>query len=245
LRPQNLYVTSAANVLTDALILVTPIPVLWNLEVSRRRKLVLSLLLFPGVFVIAAALIRVIMSLEAQPSALNINRWGVRETVAGIIAVNVPILRPMLRKSFWTRGPVLSQPSTGRGTGFGKSNASGKWTSTSSSVPTRHSRPYMSYDPEQQQAPTKGGSVIELTDVLSERSNNSGRSRNNSEDFIIQKSQPPYRHDHAGNDRVLVETSFESSVEYCYENQRPVVPRGLGKEDSNYVASVIHTPGRN
>lgn len=186
------------------------------------------------------------MSLEAQPSALNINRWGVRETVAGIIAVNVPILRPMLRSSFWTSGPVLSQPSKSRGTDFGKSNASGKWTLSSSSAPTRHSRPYMNYDPEQQQpAPTKGGSVIELTDVLSERSNNSGRSRSNSEDFIIQPAQQSYRQEHAGNDRVLVETSFESSVEYCYENHRPAVPRGLGKEDSNYVASVMHTPGRN
>lgn len=101
----------------------------------------------------------------------------------------------------------------------------------------------MSYDAEQQ-APTKGGSVIELTDHVSERSNNSGRSRNNSQDFIIQKAQPQYRQDHVGNDRVLVETSFESSVEYCYEDPRPAVPRGLGKEDSNYVASVIHTPGR-
>ena len=103
----------------------------------------------------------------------------------------------------------------------------------------------MSYDPEQQLPPTKGGSVIELTDHVSERSNNSGRSRSNSEDLIIQRTQQPYRHDHAGNDRVLVETSFESSVEYCYEDPRPAVPRGLGKEDSNYVASVIHTPGRN
>jgi len=233
-------------VLTDALILVTPIPVLWNLEASRRRKLVLSLLLFPGVFVIAAALIRVIMSLEAQPSALNINRWGVRETVAGIIAVNVPILRPMLRKSFWTRGPVLSAPSNSHGTGFGGRSTSGKWTLSSSSAPThRASRPYMSYDVEQPQAPTKGESIIELTDQASERSNNSGRSRANSEELIIQRTQPPYRPDHVGNDRVLVERSFESRVEYCYEDPRPAVPRGLGKEDSNYVASVIHTPGRN
>lgn len=102
----------------------------------------------------------------------------------------------------------------------------------------------MSYDPEQQ-VPTKGGTEIELTDVLSERSNNSGRSRNNSQDLIIQPAQHSYRQEHAGNDRVLVETSFESSVEYCYENHRPAVPRGLGKEDSNYVASVMHTPGRN
>lgn len=184
------------------------------------------------------------MSLESEPSAMSINRWGVRETVAGIVAVNVPILRPMLRKSFWTRGPVLSQPSNSHETGFGGHNTSGKWTMSSSSAPTRPFRSYMNYDTEQQ-APTKGGSVMELTDHVSERSNNSGRSRNNSEDLIIQKAQQPYRPEHVGNDGVLVETSFQSSVEYCYDDPRPAVPRGLGKEEPTYVASVVHTPRRN
>ena len=229
---------------------------LWNLEVSRRRKLGLSLLLFPGVFVIAAALIRVILTLESQPSALNINRWGVRETVAGIIAVNVPILRPIIRTSFWTRGPVLSQPSKSNGSGFGDRGTSGKWTLSSSSGTSTRARPYMPYDAEQQKPratglDAKGGTVIELTDHSDERSNNSSQSRNNSQELIIQRAQPPYRaqaphrQDQAGNDGVLVETRFESSVEYCHESLRPAVPRGLGKEDSNYVTSVSHTGGRN
>lgn len=61
---------------------------------ERKRKVGLALLLFPGVFVIAAALTRCIMSLSVNPNALNINRWGGRETVAGIVAVNPPILKP-------------------------------------------------------------------------------------------------------------------------------------------------------
>jgi hypothetical protein len=32
--------------------------------------------------------------LVAHPSALTINSWGVRETIAGIISVNIPIIRP-------------------------------------------------------------------------------------------------------------------------------------------------------
>jgi hypothetical protein len=203
------------------------------------RKIVLSLLLFPGVFVIAAALIRVIMSLEARPSALNINRWGVRETIAGIIAVNIPILRPILRASFWTPGPVTSQTSNSY-----TSSTQGKKTATSSLATSHHARPYMSYDVEKQDAPIKGGTAIELKDLASERSNDSGRSRTDSEEFIIEQAEPPYRHDDEDHDGVLVETHFESSVEYCRQSLRPAVPNGLNKEDSGYVANIRHSRRR-
>jgi hypothetical protein len=68
-------------------------------------------LLSSGVFVITAALIRVISTLAANPSALVINRWGVRETLVGIIAVNVPILRPLFSKAFWVPGATKGSSS--------------------------------------------------------------------------------------------------------------------------------------
>lgn len=93
-KPQNFYVTTVCNVITDAAILCVPLPMIWMLRADWKRKVGLALLLLPGIFVITAALIRVVMSLKAHPSALNVNRWGVRETIAGIICVNLPILRP-------------------------------------------------------------------------------------------------------------------------------------------------------
>ncbi|KAF5623215.1 integral membrane protein PTH11 [Fusarium sp. NRRL 25303] len=65
------------------------------------RKLVIGLLLSSGAFVIAAAITRVVLTLSANPSALTINAWGVRETIVGILTVNIPILRPIFSKSFW------------------------------------------------------------------------------------------------------------------------------------------------
>lgn len=91
---QNFYVSTVLNVLTDAAVLAIPLPLLWTLQVPKRQKIALVLMLCSGMFVIAAALIRITMTLVGDPSALNINRWGVRETIAGIIAVNVPIIRP-------------------------------------------------------------------------------------------------------------------------------------------------------
>jgi len=91
---QNFYVSTVLNVLTDVAVLAIPVPLLWALQVPKRQKIWLVLLLCSGFFVIAAAIIRITMTLMANPSALTINRWGVRETIAGIIAVNIPIVRP-------------------------------------------------------------------------------------------------------------------------------------------------------
>ncbi|EEU42212.1 uncharacterized protein NECHADRAFT_79907 [Fusarium vanettenii 77-13-4] len=65
-------------------------------------KLVIGLLLSSGLFVISAAIIRATLTLSAHPSALAVNEWGVRETLVGIITVNIPILRPMFKRSFWS-----------------------------------------------------------------------------------------------------------------------------------------------
>ncbi|KAI0019298.1 hypothetical protein F4780DRAFT_793384 [Xylariomycetidae sp. FL0641] len=107
---QNFLVTVVLNVLTDASILCIPLPLLWKLQIPIRKKLVIGILLSSGLFVISAALIRTILTLASHPSALTINRWGVRETIVGIISVNVPILRPLFNRSFW-RGNRLAPTS--------------------------------------------------------------------------------------------------------------------------------------
>jgi len=91
--------------MTDASLLSIPIPMLWKLKVPLKKKIIIGLILSSGVFVIAAAIIRAVLSLDTVPSASNINRWGVRETIIGLITVNIPVLRPLLTKSFWRLGP--------------------------------------------------------------------------------------------------------------------------------------------
>jgi hypothetical protein len=91
------------------MILAIPIPMLWKLQVRFSKKLVISALLCSGLFVIAAAIIRAVLTLGSTPSGLNINRWGVRETIVGLITVNAPILRPMFNKGFWSRDSYHSR----------------------------------------------------------------------------------------------------------------------------------------
>jgi hypothetical protein len=96
------------NVVTDTMILAIPIPMLWKLQVRFSKKLVIGVLLCSGLFVIAAAIIRAVLTLGSTPSGLNINRWGVRETIVGLITVNAPILRPIFNKGFWSKGSFNS-----------------------------------------------------------------------------------------------------------------------------------------
>ncbi|KAF2163906.1 hypothetical protein M409DRAFT_25683 [Zasmidium cellare ATCC 36951] len=103
LRSQNFIVCTTLNVLTDAALLCVPLPLLWKLRIPIRKRITLSILLGSGIFIITAAIVRIVMTLGSHPSALTINRWGVRETIAGIAAVNAPIMKPMFKKSFWNR----------------------------------------------------------------------------------------------------------------------------------------------
>ena len=128
---QNFVVTVVLNVITDAAILVVPLPLLWKLKIPAQRKIVIGLLLCSGLFVISAAIIRVVLTLGSNPSALNINRWGVRETIVGIVAVNLPILKPLCQKSFWT-GASFKASSLAHGTSHNINDPHGPYELSSS-----------------------------------------------------------------------------------------------------------------
>ncbi|PSK40021.1 hypothetical protein B9Z65_7961 [Elsinoe australis] len=113
-RIQNIYVVSIFNIVTDVAILSIPVPLLWRLQVPKKQKIVVALFLMTGVVVIIAAVIRITVTLGSNPSTTTINAWGVRETIIGIICVNIPVLRPLFGRRFWSSNPDskgLSAPS--------------------------------------------------------------------------------------------------------------------------------------
>ncbi|KAK6217172.1 cation diffusion facilitator 1 protein [Colletotrichum tabaci] len=106
-RPQNFWVLLWLNILTDAALLTIPIPILWHLRVSLKRKIGVAILLSSGVFVISTAVVRAVTTLGGAPSIININRWGFRETAVGLITVTLPVLSPLATRAFWRRGPYI------------------------------------------------------------------------------------------------------------------------------------------
>ncbi|KAK1479923.1 hypothetical protein CCUS01_00477 [Colletotrichum cuscutae] len=91
-RPQNFWMLLWLNVLTDAALLSIPVPILWHLRVSLRRKIGVGILLSSGVFVISTA-----EFVRSRP-------WA---TAVGLITVTLPVLSPLFTRAFWRRGPYI------------------------------------------------------------------------------------------------------------------------------------------
>ncbi|KAF2993034.1 hypothetical protein E8E13_000226 [Curvularia kusanoi] len=100
--PNILITTSCVNAVTDIFLLSVPVSLLWNLNKPLRTRIAVFILLASGLFVLAACIIRVSLTVVPHIFVLNIARWGVREFAVGIVAVNSASLRPMFRYSFWT-----------------------------------------------------------------------------------------------------------------------------------------------
>ncbi|KAL4924956.1 uncharacterized protein BDV17DRAFT_294905 [Aspergillus undulatus] len=151
----NYIVIAASNVVTDAILLSIPIPLLAKVKLALQRKLVIGVLLCGGVFVMAATLLRCILSIQDISSINNSTIWAIRETFVAIIAVNAPCIKPLFSSSIWLKSSS-KDPSSGPGTyGYGKSNASfglsaigrsGKHTQLDSNPGTRPGRESDEYD---------------------------------------------------------------------------------------------------
>lgn len=76
---------------------------LWKLRIPLKAKLITAIFLCSGVFVVAAAGIRLAMTYSKNPSTLTMNVWGTLETSSAIIAVNTTMLRPLFTRKFWGR----------------------------------------------------------------------------------------------------------------------------------------------
>jgi hypothetical protein len=143
--------------------LAIPIPMLWGLQIKFSKKVAIGLFICSGTFVIAAAIVRAALTLGNTPSGLNINRWGVRETIVGIITVNLPILRPMFRRGFWY------------GTGFVEESSSSY---TRSRHPTKNGYGHGTFELRSQMDSkgVHGSSDVELVNVPRSSSRSSRRS---------------------------------------------------------------------
>ncbi|KAL8821621.1 MAG: hypothetical protein Q9223_000364 [Gallowayella weberi] len=94
---------SIPNILTDAALLVLPIPFVWQLHLPKAQKLGLTSVFILGVFVIGVSIARFtfIINLDlASPDItwnfVNVQIWTGVESHVGIICACLPSLRPLL-----------------------------------------------------------------------------------------------------------------------------------------------------
>ncbi|KAK4118340.1 hypothetical protein N657DRAFT_628583 [Parathielavia appendiculata] len=95
-----LYVLSVLipDVLTDVYLLAIPLPLLWAVNISLKKKLSLTALFSGVLFVIAAAIVRGVVILTSGPEgAVTGSEWAIREEFVSIVVSNLPILQPPIR----------------------------------------------------------------------------------------------------------------------------------------------------
>ncbi|KAK7942837.1 uncharacterized protein PG986_011950 [Apiospora aurea] len=100
-------VANAGVCSTDALIVATPIPLLWKVKLTSGRKVAVGLLLCSGIFIMIATILRCVMSLH-DIQGINVSTiWAIRETFIGIIAVNAAAIKPLFSQSKWMRSTLM------------------------------------------------------------------------------------------------------------------------------------------
>ncbi|KAK7413336.1 hypothetical protein QQX98_007779 [Neonectria punicea] len=97
--PAYVLVVVIPNILTDLYLLSIPLPLLWGVNISLRKKLTLMILFSGAIFVIMAATIRAVVILTAGlDGAISGSAWACRETFVSIIVTNLPIIQPLIRR---------------------------------------------------------------------------------------------------------------------------------------------------
>lgn len=122
------YTNAALNIFTDIIFaLVIPIIMLWSVQMNRLQKWSIISILGLGVLATAAALVKVSYlpgtgkSNDLLWDARNITIWTVVECNIGIVAGNLPCLKPLIRGIFG------SLSGSSRTTGSGNKNVGSKY----------------------------------------------------------------------------------------------------------------------
>ncbi|RVD81466.1 uncharacterized protein DFL_009330 [Arthrobotrys flagrans] len=108
------------NVVTDIMLLCIPLPLIIRAKLPLRRKLVISVLLGGGFFLIIAVILNNLFSLMYKFDGLYgtfnggfiqfgienpsfVLSWGTRETFVAVLVVNAPCIKPLISSSVWLK----------------------------------------------------------------------------------------------------------------------------------------------
>jgi hypothetical protein len=86
---------------TVAGILAIALPLIWEVKIPLRHKLIIGLFL-SGIFVITPTLLRCILTLAQANQIGNSTIWSIRETFVSLIAISAPAIKPLFNKNNWT-----------------------------------------------------------------------------------------------------------------------------------------------
>lgn len=119
---QNIAIATG-NVLVDAMLIVVPIRTLRDVQIALWRKVGIAFLLSLGLFVMAMAIARCILSVDNGPGVAQSSVWVFREALVTIFAINAPVLTALFRRETWQTRKSRTTGSGYHNTGSGDPNS--------------------------------------------------------------------------------------------------------------------------
>ncbi|KAI4234760.1 MAG: hypothetical protein LQ349_003587 [Xanthoria aureola] len=121
--PLFFIIGSAPNVLTDFVLLVLPLPAVWNLHTTRAQKISLTGIFMLGSLTCIISLVRFVQlitnaNMDATWSLGIVSIWSTAEPNLGIVSACLPTMKPLLRRFLpqsKTRSAKASKQSGGAG----------------------------------------------------------------------------------------------------------------------------------
>ncbi|KAL6922877.1 hypothetical protein FSST1_000151 [Fusarium sambucinum] len=87
------------NIATDVYLLLIPLPILWQSQIPKAKKIGLMILFSGGIFVMVAGILRAVLIIQnPETGALQSASWAVRESFVALVTSNVPITWGWLRQ---------------------------------------------------------------------------------------------------------------------------------------------------
>ncbi|KAL8731083.1 MAG: hypothetical protein Q9181_004429 [Wetmoreana brouardii] len=116
------------NIATDLMVLCLPIPMVWNLQIPRRNKIILSVVFGMGLFVCIVSILRLISLVTVSYTDITWTvtdplLWSMLEPCVGITCACIPLMRPLLSRALPERfsrrankyGEFQDSPSNSKG----------------------------------------------------------------------------------------------------------------------------------
>ncbi|KAH7211923.1 hypothetical protein DER44DRAFT_659444 [Fusarium oxysporum] len=95
------YVCAGINILTDLVVAILPLPVIWKLNLRRSQKIALSTVFGLGCFSIALAIVRIKWVETWSLTTWDIVRpqlWALAEVTSALVCACIPTFKPLLSK---------------------------------------------------------------------------------------------------------------------------------------------------
>ncbi|KAL8725821.1 MAG: hypothetical protein Q9166_007108 [cf. Caloplaca sp. 2 TL-2023] len=92
------------NIVTDLMVLCLPIPMVWNLQIPRRNKAILTAVFGLGLFVCIVSILRLISLVTVSYTDITWTvtdplLWSMLEPCVGITCACIPLMRPLLSRA--------------------------------------------------------------------------------------------------------------------------------------------------